>query len=763
MRLLPRSLLGRVYALYAVTLIGVTTLGLALFLWQQVSRQVGELGQDAQALAALVLPVLRDSAVIGDYDTIQRQLKRLAQHSSVDRADFRDPAGGHLHGAESLPTGWSPAWLRAQVATQLVQPAYPVEAGGQMYGQLQLTLAADAIAATLWQEALWAVALAVAGVAGGLATIRPPLRRWLGQLESIGHLGQGLEGGQQLARQVMMSDAPVEFRRTFEVLDRAAASLQVQREQAAATLQAIDDAVVACSIEGRVILANEAAQTLLQRPESELVGLLVTDLLPALAELVGTDHTLGRRWQHRQLLWHDPLGRLRVLDANLSPIVDADGNRLGQVLACRDMTEQHRRDQAMRELNAARDAALAALRRVLEDGADGKALTAGDNRGDNLGDIEAVSMMVSRLVMRLHEHGEQLDAIFALSPDGFVSFDGERRVRYCSPGFARLTGLSPDMVLGLEEDVFLHRLRSRCDGSTEAARLGRLHDTTGSDRRLTVTLKLPHHRVLELALHTGRATAVSQVLHLRDVTRETEVDRLKSEFVAAAAHELRTPMVGIYGYSELLVTREMGPERQKDLLTRIHRQCEVMVAILNEMLDLARMEARRGSDFEFSPVPLQRLVEQALADHCPPADRAAPLWHAPADEITVRADAGKLLRALRNLLSNAYKYSPAGGDVIVRLVQDRAHQRVGIAVMDDGIGMTPDQLARVGERFYRADDSGAVLGTGLGMSLVFEIMALHGGTVELTSTPGQGTTATLWLQALAQGPVQRLPAPSVSA
>lgn len=761
MRLLPRSLLGRVYALYAVTLIGVTTLGLALFLWQQVDRQVSELRQDARALAALVLPVLRDAAVIGDYDTLQRQLKRLAQHSSVDRVDFKDPAGGHLHGAEVLPSSWAPAWLRQQLAQQLVQPQHPVEAGGQLYGQLQLTLAADAIAANLWHEALWAVALAVAGVAGGLAIIRPPLRRWLGQLESIGQLGQGLEGGQQLARQAMMSDAPVEFRRTFEVLDRAAASLQVQREQAAATLQAIDDAVVACSIEGRVILANEAAQTLLQRPEAELLGLLVTDLLPALADLVGTDHTLGRRWQHRQLLWHDPQGRPRVLDANLSPIVDGDGNRLGQVLACRDMTEQHRRDQAMRDLNAARDAALAALRRALEDGASGQALTA----GDNMGDIEAVSLMVSRLVTRLHEHGEQLDAIFALSPDGFVSFDGERRVRYCSPGFAQLTGLSPDMVMGLEEDVFLHRLRSRCDGSTEAARLARLHDTPIPDRRLTVTMKLPHHRVLELALHVGRASAVSQMLHLRDVTRETEVERLKSEFVAAAAHELRTPMVGIYGYSELLVTREMPPEKQKNLLSRIHRQCEVMVAILNEMLDLARMEARRGSDFEFSPVPLQRLVEQALADHCPPADRAAPLWHAPADEITVRADAGKLLRALRNLLSNAYKYSPAGGDVIMRLVQDRAHQRVGIAVMDDGIGMTPDQLARVGERFYRADDSGAVLGTGLGMSLVFEIMALHGGSVELTSTPGQGTTATLWLQAeaAADATVQRLQAPSVSA
>jgi PAS domain S-box-containing protein len=748
-RLLPQSLLGRVYALYAVTLIGVSALGLALFLWQQVGRQVGELGRDARALTALVVPVVRDAAVIGDYDTIRRQLDGLAQHSSIDAADFHDPTGGRLQRTHRVPPGWAPAWLTQWVAQQLQQPAVGISAGGQVYGELRLTLAAESIAGNLWHESLWAAALAALGVAGGMALIRPPLKRWLGQLESIGQLGQGLEGGQQLARRMMMSDAPVEFRRTFEVLDRAAASLQVQREQAAATLQAIDDAVLACSIDGRVILANDAAQRLLQREEAAILGRAVTDLLPALADVCGADLTLGRHWQHRQLLWHDPQGRLHVLDANLSPIVDGEGQHLGQVLACRDVTEQHRRDEAMRELNAARDSALAALRRTLEDSAG----RSGQPARATLGDIEAVSTMVARLVLRLHEHGEQLDAIFALSPDGFVSFDSERRVRYCSPGFGQLTGLSPDMVLGLEEAVFLHRLRSRCDGPTEAARLDRWQATAATDRRLMVTLKQPRHRVVELALHTGRATAVSQVLHLRDVTRETEVDRLKSEFVAAAAHELRTPMVGIFGYSELLITRDMPVARQKDLLARIHRQCEVMVAILNEMLDLARMEARRGSDFEFAPVSLAAVVSQTLADHCPPPDRAPALWHAPEHDPLVHADAVKLQRALRNLLSNAYKYSPAGGDVVVRVMQDPAQQRVGVAVVDHGIGMKPEQLARVGERFYRADDSGTVLGTGLGMSLVLEIVSLHAGTVELHSTPGQGTTATLWLPLLQDLPV----------
>ena len=304
MRLLPQSLLGRVYALYAVTLMGVTVCGLALFLWQQVQRQVVELRQDAKALVAMVVPVVRDSAVIGDYDTISRQLLRLAQHSSVERADFHDPVGGHLHGSDRMASSWAPRWLALWIAGRIEQPTQRVEAGGQNYGELRLTMDAASIAGSLWSEALWAAALAVLGVVGGMALIRPPLKRWLGQLERIGDLGQGLEGGQQLARNALLSDAPVEFRRTFEVLDRAAANLQVQREQAAATLQAIDDAVLACSIEGDVILANEAAQRLLQRDQAAIIGTKVTDLLPALAELCGADQTLGRHWQQQIFAWH---------------------------------------------------------------------------------------------------------------------------------------------------------------------------------------------------------------------------------------------------------------------------------------------------------------------------------------------------------------------------------------------------------------------------------------------------------------------------
>lgn len=738
MRFLPRSLLARVFALYALTLVGVALLGVLVYLGIQVQRQLSDTRHDTQVLLELVAPVARDSAVIGDYDTIRRQLARLVQHSAIDSATFTDPSGGRLSAHDGDEPVWAPQALQGWMQRQLGRPAVDVAAGGQVYGRIELALAADNLASQVWQQFFGALALAGLGVLLGLVLIRAPLKRWLGPLERIGQLDADLAGGRSLAQAALGSDAPLEFRRTFEVLDRAALSLQEQREQAAATLQAIDDAVLAFGLDGRVRLANDAAQRLLQREAGDVEGQPVTELLPALADAFVADAPAQARWQHRQLLWHDPQGTLHVLDANLSPVLDAAGQRIGQVLACRDVTDQHRRDESIRQLNATRDAALSALRHALEQAERHATQPDASDRSD----IEVVSHLVQRLVVRLNEHGEQLDAIFALSPDGFVSFDGEGRVSYCSPGFSTLTGLSADAVRGLETEVFMQRLRQRCDGSAEAQRLARLAPGVPA---VQVALQRPRRRVLSLALHAAGSGVVSRMLHLRDITRETEVERMKSEFVAAAAHELRTPMVGIYGYSELLVTRDMPLERARPLLSKIHRQCEVMVAILNEMLDLARMEARQGSDFQFAAVRLEDVVRQSLADWCPPPDREPPRLELAEPPPCASADTTKLQRALRNLLSNAYKYSPQGGPVTVRVLCDEAGGQAGIQVVDQGIGMTPEQLARVGERFYRADESGAVLGTGLGMSLVREIVSLHGGTLQLHSSPGQGTTATVWL------------------
>jgi signal transduction histidine kinase len=262
-------------------------------------------------------------------------------------------------------------------------------------------------------------------------------------------------------------------------------------------------------------------------------------------------------------------------------------------------------------------------------------------------------------------------------------------------------------------------------------------------------LALPARRVLEVGLRVGTTAVISQVLSLRDVTWESELDEMKTEFLSTAAHELRTPMASIFGFAELMLHRRLKPEAQAEVLETIHRQSALMITIVNELLDLARIEARRGQDFVLEDLDLVQFIPELLRDFKPPQQRQAPTLAAGLAPAWVRADRNKLRQALGNVLSNAFKYSPGGGAVQVQVLRRTLGQpQVGIEIRDSGIGMTPEQLARVSERFYRADASGSIPGTGLGMSIVREIVELLGGTLALQSTPQQGTTVVLWLPAL---------------
>ncbi|WP_153116720.1 ATP-binding protein [Rhodocyclus tenuis] len=368
-------------------------------------------------------------------------------------------------------------------------------------------------------------------------------------------------------------------------------------------------------------------------------------------------------------------------------------------------------------------------------------------------------LMLFRSLRALDEARVQLDAIFALSPDGFVSFDADRRVKYASPTFQRLTGLDSNEIAGLDEETFAQRLGELCVGHArfqgmQALRSAHGNKTSNPDddagKRQLIELAIAGKRVLEVGVRLSSGGAVSQILYLRDVTHEIEVERIKSEFLSTAAHELRTPMASIYGYSELMLTLDLSADDRHEFVGIIHRQAGLIVTIINELLDLSRIEARRGKDFNFRRIDAQALLHDAIADFKSPAGRQAPVLSVQTGRQCLRGDAGKLTQALANVLSNAYKYSPDGGAVEIELLEETQGElagMLGLRIRDQGIGMTPAQLDRVFDRFYRADTSGKIPGTGLGMSIVKEIVELHGGKVVLSSQPGEGSTVTLWIPA----------------
>ena len=341
---------------------------------------------------------------------------------------------------------------------------------------------------------------------------------------------------------------------------------------------------------------------------------------------------------------------------------------------------------------------------------------------------------------------ELLNAIFDLSPDGFVSFDEDRKVNYASPAFTSLTQIQTASITGVSEQVFSDLLSQRCLPSAKFAGVQRLRENAMASRaeeRELIELTQPARRVLEVGLRLSVSGTVSQILYFRDVTHETEVDQMKSDFLSTAAHELRTPMASIYGFAEVLLTQDLDDASRKEFTGIIFRQSELMASILNELLDLARIEARRGKDFELVSTDVAALVRTTVSEFRLPTGRLAPVVTSPDKAWNIMVDRKKVQQAILNVLSNAYKYSRSGDAVKIFIEPSAAGNLIAISTVDQGIGMNAEQVKRVSERFFRADTSGAIPGTGLGMSIVKEIVELHHGKLLVSSSPGQGTSITL--------------------
>ncbi|MEI8168262.1 MAG: ATP-binding protein [Rhodoferax sp.] len=359
----------------------------------------------------------------------------------------------------------------------------------------------------------------------------------------------------------------------------------------------------------------------------------------------------------------------------------------------------------------------------------------------------------SQLNKDIEEKSAQLETIFALSPDGFVSFNASHCVNYVSPAFSRLSGFSIKSVLGLNEFDFSEKLASACIPTRRfsgiASMMTKQVEDQGRDHHFknTIVVAAPGNKVLRIALRKGTSDSVSQILHIRNVTHETEVENLKNEFLATAAHELRTPMASILGFSEVLLNSDFDEDERHEMTSIIHRQSVLIAKIINDLLDLARIEARRGDDFILETANIHDLVTKTIKDFKVPEHRDFPIVVAASESLNINVDCGKFQQALTNIISNAYKYSPEGGNVIInfRIKTEKDRQFVGVTVIDQGIGMTAAQLERVFERFYRADTSGKIPGTGLGMNIVQEIIEIHHGRVDVHSTMGKGTTVTVWL------------------
>lgn len=338
-------------------------------------------------------------------------------------------------------------------------------------------------------------------------------------------------------------------------------------------------------------------------------------------------------------------------------------------------------------------------------------------------------------------------AIVEQISDALIITDENGHIQFCNRATQTLFGYTPADLVGKSVRVLLPEpyysdpdgcRRYSIDYAANAFQKGEF-------TRRADGAEIPIERRVNRASIEGRPYWVHVV---RDVSLRRKLQHIGNEFLAAAAHELRSPMASIYGFSELLMQRRFSEARQAELLEIIHNQSAHVTRLINELLDLARIEARGERAFNMRHQAVEPIVRATVAGFLVPPERSAVYVVMDSDLPQINADMDKLQQALTNILSNAYKYSPDGGPVEVQTRSDPAHERVFITVADRGIGMTADVSSRIFERFYRGDDMVAIRGTGLGMTLVKEIVDHHCGHLEIDSRAGKGTRITMVLPAV---------------
>jgi PAS domain S-box-containing protein len=248
-------------------------------------------------------------------------------------------------------------------------------------------------------------------------------------------------------------------------------------------------------------------------------------------------------------------------------------------------------------------------------------------------------------------------------------------------------------------------------------------------------------------------TRLGAVLTVRDVTPQRSLEQQKEEFLSAAAHDLKTPLTSLKALAQLLQRRlqrdpETDPAGLLDWLQRIEQNANRMTAMIDELLDVSRLQMGAGVELNRRPMDLVALVARCVAEYheTTGTDRVALQSRTP--ELIGVWDAVRLERVIANLLSNAGKYSPPDAAITVT-VGDEERDGAGwavVSVQDRGIGIPEDDLPHIFERFHRGQNVGQeTLGAGIGLSGVRQIVESHNGTIEVTSKEGVGSTFTVRL------------------
>jgi len=343
---------------------------------------------------------------------------------------------------------------------------------------------------------------------------------------------------------------------------------------------------------------------------------------------------------------------------------------------------------------------------------------------------------------RIVESRNQLEAILSGLDEGVVALDKDETIAHINRAALGLLDLNSDVVgKKIWEAVRIPKVQSMLEGA--------LNDSVDPDRSLVVNDRSLEVSILTMSSDTGSHVGV--ILVFQDMTERDRLDKIRSDFVANASHELKTPLAAIKGIIETIIDdEEMPKDVARKFFYRVLSQTNRLSKIVVDLMQLSRFDSYRDQRVTRDRVELVSELRQVYIAFSVTAEEQQVhlVLENVEDKIFVLGDSEALSQLISNLVENAIKYSPPDSTVVMRI--EREKNFVVIRVKDNGIGISPAEQQRIFERFYRIDParSRELGGTGLGLSIVKHIADVHDGSVEVTSQQGNGSMFTVRLPAV---------------
>lgn len=548
--------------------------------------------------------------------------------------------------------------------------------------------------------------------------------------------------------------------------------LRLSQAQLAGLVSIADDAIISLDAEQRTTLYNQGAERIFGYTSEEVLGQPLDVLLPPRVVAAHRDHIAAfaqspekarRMGERREIFGRRKDGSEFPAEASISKL-ELNGERIFTVIL-RDITErkqaeaQHQqflaREQRTRaEAEAAQRslAFLAEASRVLTNSLDFETTLASlaalivptladlciVDVVDEAGSIRRVGIAYAdparEAVVRDHLRRDP--------PDPAGPHPVAEVLRTGQPGVWSQT---PESLLAAiaHDDEHLERLRQLRSSSSMIVPLVAREQTLGTVAFVT-TESGRHYGPPDLALAEELARRAALAVDNARLYREAqEAIREREIFLSIASHELKAPLAVLDGYVQLLLRRMesqgLTAERSQRALRTVHEQAVRLHQLLDQLLDISRLQGGQVP-LERQPVDLCALARRLIRAIRPTLEQHRLELLCPDEPVVVAGEELRLEEVLQNLLQNAIKYSPKGGPITVRI--QREGQQAIVAVSDQGLGISAEVLPRLFQRFYRAttEGTGKIPGMGLGLYVVREVVALHGGTVTVESKEGEGST-----------------------